>query len=603
MIDIGGGNMTGVIVVIDVTKDIVANIGLSFQLNCYSPTGATLQWQQYFFSLQPTTAPAADGSAPADLLAYVNNWNPALTDAVVYGYKSVLSLPDTKIRAGSTLSITLGSEQTTDKINAATFVADIVAADGSKQSGSQAFTLTDLPNVTETDLAPIVSMELDVVGPINSEQALFLSGAGTIGYLAASPLQASQSAPTSAAAGGDFTLETANTVYGPLPTGSNATIQQTFSAVLPPPHVPGGPLAVSQQFGVEQTDVFAVDSAGQVSVLYVGGAGHWVQALPPLGPTGFARRGAAVATSQQFGANNQTDVFVVAQNGQLNVFWVEGTGAWAGPQTIGPGGNAPSGAALATSRQFGATNQTDVFLVDNKGRLNVFWVGGTGAWQGPETIGPANNAPSGAVLAASQQFGLADQTDVFLVDNQGQLNVFWVDGTGAWNGPSKLGPTGLAPAGGGVAASQQFGISDQTDVFLVDNQGQLNVFWVDGGGAWNGPETIGPAGLAPPGARIATSQQFGISNQTDVFLVDNQGQLNVFWVDGSGAWNGPNKLGPTGLAPAGGDVVASQQFGATNKTDVFLLNQTGTDSPGWPMVFWVGGSGSWNGPKALVTEV
>src|SRR5580658_9811104 len=90
MIDFGGGNMTGVIVTIDVTKDIVANIGLSFQLNCYSPTGATLQWQQYFFSLQPTTAPAGDGSAPADLLAYVNNWNPALTDAVVYGYKSVL---------------------------------------------------------------------------------------------------------------------------------------------------------------------------------------------------------------------------------------------------------------------------------------------------------------------------------------------------------------------------------------------------------------------------------------------------------------------------------------------------------------------------------
>ena len=45
-----------------------------------------------------------------------------------------------------------------------------------------------------------------------------------------------------------------------------------------------------------------------------------------------------------------------------------------------------------------------------------------------------------------------------------------------------------------------------------------------------------------------------------------------------------------------------QQFGATNQTDVFLLNQTGTNAPGWPVVFWVGGAGAWNGPKALVAE-
>ncbi|WP_027282978.1 hypothetical protein, partial [Roseomonas gilardii] len=43
-----------------------------------------------------------------------------------------------------------------------------------------------------------------------------------------------------------------------------------------------------------------------------------------------------------------------------------------------------------------------------------------------------------------------------------------------------------------VAASQQFGLN-QTDVFLVDGQGNLNVFWVGGGGAWNGPGKILPA--------------------------------------------------------------------------------------------------------------
>jgi hypothetical protein len=90
-----------------------------------------------------------------------------------------------------------------------------------------------------------------------------------------------------------------------------------------------------------------------------------------------------------------------------------------------------------------------------------------------------------------------------------------------------------------LASSNQFGISDQTDVFVVDNNGVLNVAWVVGGGAWNGPVGISPPGLFPPGAAVTASNQFGIPNQTDVFVVDNNGVLNVAWVVGGGAWNGP----------------------------------------------------------------
>jgi hypothetical protein len=38
-----------------------------------------------------------------------------------------------------------------------------------------------------------------------------------------------------------------------------------------------------------------------------------------------------------------------------------------------------------------------------------------------------------------------------------------------------------------VAASRQFGSADQTDVFVVDNTYGLNVFWVDSAGKWKGP--------------------------------------------------------------------------------------------------------------------
>ena len=339
----------------------------------------------------------------------------------------------------------------------------------------------------------------------------------------------------------------------------------------------------------EQTDAFLVDKNGQLNVFWVGGLGPW-NGPQKLGPAGLANPGSFLAASQQFGAF-QTDVFLVDANGQLNAFWVGGPGGgtWNGPEKLGPAALANPGSCLAVSRQFGA-DQTDVFLVDKNGQLNVFWVGGLGPWNGPEKLGPAGLANPGSFLAVSRQFG-ADQTDVFLVDKNGQLSIFWVGGLGPWNGPQKLGPAGLANPGSFLGVSQQFG-ADQTDVFLVDKYGQLNVFWVGGLGPWNGPQKLGPAGLANPGSFLAVSRQFG-ADLTDVFLVDKYGQLNVFWVGGLGPWNGPQKLGPAGLAEPITFLAASRQFGA-DQTDVFLVDKYGQLN-----AFWVGGLGPWNGPQKL----
>ena len=348
--------------------------------------------------------------------------------------------------------------------------------------------------------------------------------------------------------------------------------------------VPGGGIAASEQFAFNQTDVFSVDEDGQLTVSWVDNAAEW-QGPITIGPSGIAAPGCFVAACRQFGLN-QTDVFLFDKNGQLNVFWVDNAGGWNGPEKIGPAGFAPAGSFIAASQQIGL-NQTDVFVVDKNGQLNVFWVDNAGAWNGPEKIGPAGIAAAGSFVAASRQFGLS-QTDVFLVDKTGQLNVFWVDNAGAWNGPQKIGAAGFSNAGSFIAASQQFGLN-QTDVFVVDKIGQLNVFWVDNAGAWNGPEKIGSAGVANPGSFLAASQQFGLS-QTDVFVVDKSGQLNVFWVDKAGAWNGPEKIGPAGVASAGCMLAASQQFGL-NQTDVFLMDKNGELN-----IFWVDNAGAWNGP-------
>ena len=76
-------------------------------------------------------------------------------------------------------------------------------------------------------------------------------------------------------------------------------------------------------------------------------------------------------------------------------------------------------------------------------------------------------------------------------------------------------------------------------MFVVGNNGATQVSWVAGGGNWGGPLAIGPGGLAPAGARLAASNQFGLPNQTDVFVFDNSGATDVMWVVGGGNWGGP----------------------------------------------------------------
>jgi hypothetical protein len=243
--------------------------------------------------------------------------------------------------------------------------------------------------------------------------------------------------------------------------------------------------------------------------------------------------------SQQFGIPNQTDVFVVGNNGATQVQWVQGAGRWNGPAATSPAGFSPAGGALAVSPQFGIPNQTDVFVVANNGATQVQWVQGAGQWNGPLAISSASVAPAGSHLAVSPQYGIPNQTDVFVVANNGATQVQWVHGSGQWNGPAATSPAGFSPAGGALAVSPQYGIPNQTDVFVVANNGATQVQWVQGAGQWNGPLAISPASFAPAGSHLAASQQFGISDQTDVFVVAKNGGMQVFWVDDSGDWHGP----------------------------------------------------------------
>jgi hypothetical protein len=88
-------------------------------------------------------------------------------------------------------------------------------------------TLLAISGVSSADLSPIVAFELDIVGHDNGQSTNLSSGSGTITYTAANAMTVVNAEPSCCEFDGG-TLETANTVYGELPTGSSASFVQTF---------------------------------------------------------------------------------------------------------------------------------------------------------------------------------------------------------------------------------------------------------------------------------------------------------------------------------------------------------------------------------------
>lgn len=181
-------------------------------------------------------------------------------------------------------------------------------------------------------------------------------------------------------------------------------------------------------------------------------------------------------------------------------------------------------------------NQLDVFFIDENQRLCVSWVMGGGIWQGPVRISPTGIAPKGACLATAHQID-DNQLDVFFIGEDGGLYVSWVIGGGVWQGPVRISPTGIAPSGACIATAHQVD-NNQLDIFFIGEDEGLYVSWAIGGGIWQGPMAISPAGIAPKKAGIATAHQVD-DHQLDVFFIGKDNGLNVSWVTGGGIWENP----------------------------------------------------------------
>ncbi|HTU44951.1 MAG TPA: hypothetical protein VMF91_07810 [Bryobacteraceae bacterium] len=208
-------NITGLTVTINITQDIVcqstsaSSQGFSLQLNAYSPKNEKSAWQQYVFTL--------DGS---ELSATIENW-PVNGDNLFNDNYNLFSIPSKKLPSGYKLSIALQNDNK-GNITGATYT--VIDATGKT-----------LANVTKSitshgadNLAPIIGCEMNLVGPYNGEYSLLSSGAGTFTYKADQPLTPVATIPACAESL-YITLETANTLYAPIPGAPSTTLTQNFN--------------------------------------------------------------------------------------------------------------------------------------------------------------------------------------------------------------------------------------------------------------------------------------------------------------------------------------------------------------------------------------
>jgi hypothetical protein len=241
-----GGNcapLTNFGVMIEVLQDIAldpssSTKGFSFQLNGYSPGGPNQplsQYQQYVIEVDTSGGNAvlwgsinsyqADGET--QIINYPNPIPPA---------QRLTTFDEPKIPAGWNMEIRLWNDSA-GNVNSVSFT--ISDPDGQLQ-GDQEINLLGLPlasgtgSVGQSDLAPVVAFEVDLVGPYDGLPAQFTSGSGLFTYFASNVMTVLTGMPDCVGTPDIATLETGNSDYGTMSCTPSQSFDQTYSVV------PGG---------------------------------------------------------------------------------------------------------------------------------------------------------------------------------------------------------------------------------------------------------------------------------------------------------------------------------------------------------------------------
>lgn len=216
----GGRTLMNLSVTINIDFDLTSSAnGVGFQLNTYSGVASapkTPTWQQYVVYLDANTT---------QLWAMVDNWYgvyPATDAQLINTEKRFATVPSVNaIRAGSKLNFTLLNDSD------GTITGCIYNfTDPTGRSTSTTISLADATvfgtgtKVTAAEMAPILALTMNIVGDYNIHNATLTGGEGQISYSCTNPLTVSSYEPNYTTFN-DITGETANTVYGALPTSIN----------------------------------------------------------------------------------------------------------------------------------------------------------------------------------------------------------------------------------------------------------------------------------------------------------------------------------------------------------------------------------------------
>jgi hypothetical protein len=229
-------------VLIEITEDVVcksvgpppgpcavsssggSTVGFSFQLNCYSPKGYKSAWQQYVVSF-------LENSSGGYTVVYgIDNWPVSGPNIINNGFPTLATLPSAVLPAGYQIIIGWGNELSSSGFNPNVTGAVFILTDNNgNRIADVSQTLTSISGVDSSDLAPITAFELNLVGPINGESAVLSSGAGFIFYNVLKPSLSVLASEPACTESGYITCETANSLYGLMPTGSNLAFKQSFN--------------------------------------------------------------------------------------------------------------------------------------------------------------------------------------------------------------------------------------------------------------------------------------------------------------------------------------------------------------------------------------
>lgn len=251
----GGEPIVGLVVTIEVTEDVVAPTGMSMQLNANSPKDAGSVYQQYVTGFGTKTPTLAIGASMENFPSKEFRWRlhetiglpcgaPSPTEETCKGdiisehfsKFATFPAPNNTVPAGYKIRYELLSDPNdpsgaiTGAIYSVTDHHGHTKSTGPKRIETFNFSRTNRPAGPRA-LAPILAVQMNLVGISGGRFMFVKSGAGTITYEAKTLLTPEGRPPPTIH--NITTAETASIAYAELGAGPRRKIVQKFRAVRP----------------------------------------------------------------------------------------------------------------------------------------------------------------------------------------------------------------------------------------------------------------------------------------------------------------------------------------------------------------------------------